>query len=60
MKIHLDEAEEYGFPKDLPAHVRPEDLETWLLEEGYPKEVLYSSEKSAQFYLNPSQETDEY
>jgi len=29
----------YGFPKELP-DLRPDDIEAWLVEQGYPKWLL--------------------
>jgi len=30
----------YGFPKELPKEVKPEDINDWLVTEGYPKEII--------------------
>ena len=40
MPIIVDPPEgwRYGFPKEMPENLLPEDFEDWILDNGYPKE----------------------
>jgi hypothetical protein len=30
----------YGFPKEMPEDLKPEDINEWIVTEGYPKEII--------------------
>lgn len=38
--IDLPDGEPYGFPRELPSHVEPKDLEDWIVDCGYPKSKM--------------------
>lgn len=39
--IDIPEGIEYGFPRELPTHIEPKDLEDWIVDCGYPREKIY-------------------
>ena len=41
----------YGFPKPLPKDFENEDLTEWLVENGYPREVIDKWKQSDLGYL---------
>tara|TARA_A100001037_G_scaffold244817_1_gene225963 strand:+ start:108997 stop:109218 length:222 start_codon:yes stop_codon:yes gene_type:complete len=38
--VDPDEGWRYGFPKRLPDELKGEDITEWLIENGYPSEVI--------------------
>ncbi len=49
--VDPDEGWRYGFPKPLPKIVENEDLTEWLVENGYPREVIDKWKQSELGYL---------
>lgn len=43
---------EYGFPRELPSHIEPKDLEDWIVDCGYPRAKI--QEYGDQFYFTCS------
>ena len=41
----------YGFPKPLPKDIENEDITEWLVENGYPREVIENWKQSELGYL---------
>jgi hypothetical protein len=38
--IDPPEGSKYGFPKIIPVHIKPEDVEDWIVSEGYPRSLI--------------------
>jgi len=49
--IDPDGGWKYGFPKPLPTDIENEDLTEWLIENGYPREVIDKWKQSDLGYI---------
>ena len=49
--IDPDEGWRYGFPKRLPDELKGKDITSWLVQNGYPIEVIESWNKSSLGYM---------
>ena len=49
--IDPDEGWRYGFPKMLPNELKGKDVTEWLIEKGYPREVIDKWKQSELGYL---------
>lgn len=38
--IDVPEGWKYGFPKVLPENISPEDIDAWIISEGYPQKLI--------------------
>ena len=49
--VDPDEGWKYGFPKRLPDELKGKDITSWLIQNGYPMEVIETWNKSSLGYL---------
>lgn len=56
IETYIDPPEgwKHGFPKVIPENVKPEDINDWLVKNGYPKEKIIKY--GEQFYYRKWQD----
>lgn len=37
--VDVPDGWKYGFPKIVPERIKPEDLDAWIVDQGYPRNV---------------------